>query len=297
MCNSPTCNHDDDLSDIFGVERTTPVEIEQGNAMADANLASAQRFADTCHKCHGRGRFIGWSGRDLGQCFACKGEGKLYYKTSAEDRAKAREQAATRKVETGKLRMNVWTDANPENSEWLTRKAPTFEFAASLLENLRRYGDLTEAQNAVVTRLRLKDAERDAERAQRMAAPAPAMNVDKLAEAFAVAKRNLIKWPKIRLAGFIFSLAGENSANAGAIYVKAEDGTYLGKVMGGAFSRSRDCPADLAPTIAAAATDPESAAAAYGLQTGRCSCCGRELTNAESVGLGIGPICREKFGW
>lgn len=46
--------------------------------------------------------------------------------------------------------------------------------------------------------------------------------------------------------------------------------------------------------------DPYAAATAYGLQTGVCSCCsccGRELTNKLSVELGIGPVCREKFGW
>lgn len=29
---------------------------------------------------------------------------------------------------------------------------------------------------------------------------------------------------------------------------------------------------------------------------GRCCCCGRELTNPESIDLGIGPECREKVG-
>ena len=45
-----------------------------------------------------------------------------------------------------------------------------------------------------------------------------------------------------------------------------------------------------------AAADPYAAAKLYGQNTGSCSCCGRELTNALSIELGIGPICREKFG-
>jgi hypothetical protein len=36
---------------------------------------------------------------------------------------------------------------------------------------------------------------------------------------------------------------------------------------------------------------------AYGKRTGACSCCGRELTNGESIDRGIGPICAEKYGW
>jgi hypothetical protein len=30
---------------------------------------------------------------------------------------------------------------------------------------------------------------------------------------------------------------------------------------------------------------------------GKCCCCGRLLTEPESITLGIGPICREKKGW
>lgn len=45
-----------------------------------------------------------------------------------------------------------------------------------------------------------------------------------------------------------------------------------------------------------AADDPYTAAKLYGQNTGSCSCCGRELTNSLSIELGIGPICREKFG-
>jgi hypothetical protein len=37
--------------------------------------------------------------------------------------------------------------------------------------------------------------------------------------------------------------------------------------------------------------------AEYGKRFGCCAMCGRELTNEESVALGIGPVCREKaFG-
>jgi hypothetical protein len=30
------------------------------------------------------------------------------------------------------------------------------------------------------------------------------------------------------------------------------------------------------------------------IKSGRCGCCGRELTDPESVWRGIGPVCREK---
>jgi hypothetical protein len=53
---------------------------------------------------------------------------------------------------------------------------------------------------------------------------------------------------------------------------------------------------ELIKKVQSVAADPYAAAKLYGQQTGSCSCCGRELTNALSIELGIGPICREKFG-
>lgn len=48
---------------------------------------------------------------------------------------------------------------------------------------------------------------------------------------------------------------------------------------------------------AALAAAPKEAAVRWGRKTGRCSCCGRELTDATSVAMGIGPICAEKWGF
>lgn len=69
---------------------------------------------------------------------------------------------------------------------------------------------------------------------------------------------------------------------------------YLGKVTPNRLD-SR-IPDSVKETLIAAAADPLTAAVKYGRETGSCSCCGKELTNKESIRLGIGPICREKFG-
>ncbi len=42
--------------------------------------------------------------------------------------------------------------------------------------------------------------------------------------------------------------------------------------------------------------DPIRAMQEHGIATGRCSVCNRHLTNEDSIGLGIGPICRGKLG-
>ena len=69
---------------------------------------------------------------------------------------------------------------------------------------------------------------------------------------------------------------------------------YLGKITPNRLdSRLAD---DVKAVLLEAASDPLTAAVRYGKETGSCSCCGRDLTNAQSIELGIGPICREKFG-
>ena len=108
---------------------------------------------------------------------------------------------------------------------------------------------------------------------------------------------NGIKRPKLRLDGFVFSRAPDTGKNAGALYVKTKSGEYLGKVCEGMFHAVMTCSAATKTHIIEAAADPHKAAKAYGLKVGECSCCGRELTNKESIELGIGPICRDKFGW
>lgn len=47
----------------------------------------------------------------------------------------------------------------------------------------------------------------------------------------------------------------------------------------------------------AIAADVRGALARYGIALGVCGVCGRTLTDAESIALGIGPVCREKGGW
>ena len=98
-----------------------------------------------------------------------------------------------------------------------------------------------------------------------------------------------------------FSLAPATGRNAGCIYVKQGsdfDAPYLGKITPeDKFLRSRECSDELAAIVAKVAADPKAAAEAHGHEYGQCSCCGRELTNPESVARGIGPICAERWGW
>ena len=54
---------DTDLAELFGIDLDTD---------ADPALTPAGIL---CAKCHGRGHFIGYTGRIVGKCFACDGTG------------------------------------------------------------------------------------------------------------------------------------------------------------------------------------------------------------------------------
>lgn len=125
---------------------------------------------------------------------------------------------------------------------------------------------------------------------------AAAIDVSAITKAFEAARSNGVKSPKLRLADFVFSRAPDTGRNAGSIYVKAS-GEYVGKVSAGKFHASMACDEPTKARVIEVASDPHNAAKAYGDKTGSCSCCGRELTNGISIQLGIGPVCRDKFGW
>ena len=71
---------------------------------------------------------------------------------------------------------------------------------------------------------------------------------------------------------------------------------YEGQVLNGSFAPTRACLDATAPALAAIAADPRGEAVRHGQRTGRCSCCGRELTKHASIDLGLGPICAAKWG-
>ena len=174
--------------------------------------------------------------------------------------------------------------------DWLFDQS--FPFALSLQAALKRFGRLTDNQFSALR----KCMARGAEDAARIAAPKVAVDISAIETCFAKAKADGAKYPKLRLADFVFSPASINGKNAGSIYVKSGE-TYLGKVQEGKLFRSRDCTADQEAAIVEAAADPESAAIAYGKKYGRCSICARDLSDADSVARGMGAVCAKRFGW
>jgi hypothetical protein len=194
-----------------------------------------------------------------------------------------------------KLTLEEFEEANPDIAVWWT--GSDFDFAINLREYVRKNGKLTDRQFAAAMKCAKNFA--DSKAAQEHAATnAQSVNIASIEQAFRKAQRNKIQKPKVRLLigddTFVLHLAPLHSRNAGAIYVSWEE-MYLGKIKDGKFIRSRECGDAFEKMILEVCNNPEQAAVAYGRRFGTCSCCGRELTNALSIELGIGPICRSNF--
>jgi hypothetical protein len=196
------------------------------------------------------------------------------------DRAERAERAAVISRATPQ-----WLIDHPAEAEWLNANRDTSDFAHSLVAAVYRWGSLTVNQHAAIQRI-LARANR----------PEVLISLAPVESAFARAKQAGIQRPKLRLDTFTFSPAPLHGKNPNAVYIK-EDGLYLGKVAGGKLFTLSSVPAETEQRILAVAADPEAAAIAYGKRFGKCSVCARDLTDADSIARGIGPVCATKFGW
>jgi hypothetical protein len=263
--------------------------------------ATPSEFKEPCAKCKGTGRFNSFYGRALGSCFACKGAGFKTFKTSTEDRTKARAAVQNRKASATQALRAAFLAEHAEVHDWIQRTAHRFDFAGSMAVALDDHGTLTPGQLAACQRCMERDKVFEAEKAaaalvqQAKVDAAPAIQTERLFAAFEKAKASGLKWPKLHFDGYVISMAGPNSANAGALYVKSDNDVYLGKIFQGKFLNSRDCTAEVRAQVIELMADPEAASKAYGLRTGSCCICNRELTDPVSVANGIGPICANRF--
>ena len=291
----------DSLDNLFAGD-TGPVRVAPVVAVPEYKTA-VERFAEGCTKCRGTGRFISYSGRALGPCFACKGAGKFEYKTSPEVRAAKREQAAERKVRQSQDAWQAFAADNQQIAAWIIANRATFDFAVKMNEAVIRYGDLTEGQRAAVERCIAREGAKAAARAERaqQAPQADTAGIDRLKAAFDTAvaysaEKGLKLSPRITVGGITISPAKATSANPGALYVKVRGGEYLGKIAGGRFFASRECSQEQQAKVLEFVADPAEAAKVYGQTTGTCCICNATL-RSEWKNKGIGPICAEKFGW
>jgi uncharacterized protein DUF6011 len=304
MITRKTDELNDSLGALFegdtGPVRTAPIREN------DVEFRGAvERFEEKCTKCRGTGKFISYSGRQLGPCFACKGAGKFTFKTSPESRANASDQRHARKDRQEQGALDAFKAAQPAVAAWIEAEHLKFAFAADMRASILRFGGLTANQLAACQRLADKAAAKTAERIERLqtAPQVDTAGVDRLKEAFDKAKayaaakgpRVTIRNPKITIGGMTISPAKASSANAGALYVKQGE-EYLGKIMNGQFLAVRACTDAQRDHVLAFVADPAKAAKAYGQETGVCCVCNATLKSKWRL-RGIGPVCAEKMGW
>lgn len=270
------------------------------DALFDAEVAAKPVKAapveerHTCVRCAGSGKYRGYRTNQTDDtCFACGGRGwhKMSYKDRMERNAKRKATIATNTAN----RLQAFASAHPVVMQWLGESAATFEFAASLRDQLMTR-DLSEKQIAAAYRcIEKRDAARAAKTAQ-ATAKSGEVEVANIRQIFDNAVERGLKRPVIRAEGLALSLAPANGRNAGAIYVKRiEDDVYQGKIVGTKFMATREADAGTLSALQALSAEPREAAVRYGRLTGSCSCCGRELTDPKSIEMGIGPICASKW--
>lgn len=243
-----------------------------------------------CGQCAGTGLYAGVRvHQEKTKCFACRGKG--YFKTDPRKLEKARQQRAKKK-------QDVIAEAQAANAQTsifasVFAMADWNALAASLAEQHNAGRTWSEKQIAAIESMIARMEENRKQRA----AEAQAVDLSSIVQMFNHARESGYKRPIYRAEGIKISLAPESSANAGALYVKTLEGDYIGKVMDGKFFSTRDATDEHKRAIETIAQNPGEAAIKYGRQTGSCACCGRPLSNKQSVELGIGPICKDKWGF
>jgi len=185
-------------------------------------------------------------------------------------------------VKEATIRLEDFAEAYPAEFRWIESNYKTFDFANAMRERVVSHGFLSHNMLAAIGRCMSR-------------APTAEAKVDagELEKVFKRVNPKLRK-PALNVGPFRFSPAPDTGKNPGAIYVKHE-GAYLGKMLGGKFlARATQ---EVMDTVLGIASDPLGKAIEHGKLTGRCAICNRNLTDEDSTGRGIGPVCARRFGW
>lgn len=271
--------------DEFGL----PVGEGVAAPAADPDAQYRNNFDYRCLKCTGTGQYLGVRiHQPASECFHCKGRG--WFKTTVEQRQKASMSAhARREAVLAENRADNIADIGQEAYDWLRTQAVS-GFVGDVLRKHDEGVRLSEKQ--VLGLLKWRAGVTAAR--ERREADAPAVDLTGIFDMFETAQGNGLSRPIYRALGLTISKAPTSGVNAGALYVKDVNKNYLGKVKDGKFFGRAEGVAEQLREIAAA---PLSVAISYGRETGSCACCGRTLTDPKSIELGIGPVCKDKWGF
>lgn len=264
-------------------------------ATRDLSSVTIKKAGYNCPRCGGTGRYT-YANGDTYKCGKCRGTGRL--KTSPQQRIKARAYSAKAAIRRKEENVEEFGKREPAALAWLT--GSNSDFAASLLEHVRKRGDLSPKQLSAVYQSIAREADWAKQREQK--ATQTQIDMTDLLDRFALALKAGIKRPKVNTGDLLFSLAPAHGRNAGCVYVKGEkdaygDRPYLGKITPeGKFFAGPNVEDDVKQRIAEVGSDVVGSAKAHGAQHNNCCFCSRDLTTDESVSNGYGPICADRYG-
>lgn len=257
-------------------------------SMADirrsAHIVNGGESMVSCPRCGGTGM---WRGIRL--CFSCEGRGQTTKRKAGAQKAKV----------TKARNWAQWCEDHADLIEGL-RRHEWNQFLRGLYEQI--FGATRTLSERQVECAREAIARYDAKREEKRAAEAASRSTDIGVEAihalFDTASKSGLKRPMFRAE----RVTVKQSKHPGVLYVYDRDaggerGGYAGKIVDGKFVRARDADPSVAEAVRAVAANPAEAARAYGLSTGTCGLCGRELTDPISVKHGVGPVCANKWGF
>jgi hypothetical protein len=277
------------------------LDLEDDHIPTGKNVSKYAREKFTCEGCNGTGLWAGGTNRHGNhKCNTCHGAGFLV--TSAATRTKNRAAARTTKQNKAAANQtdNVVALGGEPRAEMLRGAGGWSSFADSLYSAHREGKLLSEKQLVAANGMLDKLVAREAVKAQAKVdavANAPKVDLQAIRDMFETAFNNGHKRPKYRAEGLVINRAPDHGSNPGALYVKGEaTGDYMGKVVGTKFMASRDAGPAVQELLNQISVNPLEAALRYGAKTGNCACCGRPLTATASVELGIGPICKARWG-
>jgi Family of unknown function (DUF6011) len=182
--------------------------------------------------------------------------------------------------------------------------ARDLKFAADLSTASATRRGLSQKQEAwaktlIARALGLVDAPADAPR------PTTAVSAAPIFALMGRAKDAGLKFPKIRLVTaqgqpVVLGVAGPNSKYQGQVTITDGgpfgDNKWFGTIaQDGTWTKSRSVTPDVEALLLSLAENPAQVASAHGRVTGECCFCGRHLDTDESVTVGYGPVCAEKY--
>lgn len=177
-----------------------------------------------------------------------------------------------------------------------TLPAKDHPFAQSLIDSCANQGSLTPGRREWVGKL--------IDRALNPPAAPVAVDLAGIRKMFDAAVSHL-KHPKVRLQAddgtpVVIGMAGPSSKYPGQLMV-TDGGPYMnnrwfGRVDGASFHSARACTDTVRGLLTSLSTDPAAIVARHGKLTGCCALCGKQLSDAESIERGVGPVCLKKWG-